>query len=175
MRVLFTTREAGFTLLELMLVIVLISIFTGLMVAEMRGTYEDALLRSTARKIVSAVNLASSKAVTINRPVSLFVDRRLSRLRLQVLGDRSMSEEEVIDSRISLEIRSVVAAGEEDFSGPTFNSEQKDQNSDSIQFLPDGTADGREIRLRDRQGMELGLQINAVTGRVLIMESGTAQ
>ena len=52
--------QRGFTLIELMIVIILIGIFTGLMVGEMRGTFEDALLRSTARKLIATANLADA-------------------------------------------------------------------------------------------------------------------
>jgi hypothetical protein len=39
-----------------------------------------------------------------------------------------------------------------------------------ILFNPDGTADAREIRLRDRDGFRLGLRINPVTARIHIVE-----
>ena len=39
-----------------------------------------------------------------------------------------------------------------------------------ISFYPDGTADACEIRLEDREGFRLGLQINPVTARVRVLE-----
>ena len=60
-------RNAGFTLTELLVVLLLIGVFTGVMLAEMRGTYEDALLRSTARDLMSGLSVASSQAVSLNR------------------------------------------------------------------------------------------------------------
>jgi predicted secreted protein len=41
---------------------------------------------------------------------------------------------------------------------------------DAISFYPDGTADAAEIQLRDRDGFQLLLQLNPVTGRVHITE-----
>src|SRR5690242_12073923 len=52
---------SAFTLLEIMVVLVLIGILTALILPEMRGTYEDALLRSTSRQLVNAFNLAYSR------------------------------------------------------------------------------------------------------------------
>jgi hypothetical protein len=41
---------------------------------------------------------------------------------------------------------------------------------DSVAFNPDGTADSREIVLRDRTGFRLGLRVNPTTARVEILE-----
>src|SRR5436190_209940 len=57
----------GFTLIELMVVVVLIGIVTAVIIPEMKGTYEDALLRSTSRELVNTFKLAYSRAVTLNQ------------------------------------------------------------------------------------------------------------
>src|SRR6516162_8771785 len=44
----------GFTLVELMVVIVLIGILSAMILPNMKGTYGDALLRSTSRELVNA-------------------------------------------------------------------------------------------------------------------------
>ena len=41
---------------------------------------------------------------------------------------------------------------------------------DAIAFYPDGTADEREIELRDPEGFGLALRINPVTSRVQLIE-----
>jgi hypothetical protein len=40
----------------------------------------------------------------------------------------------------------------------------------AISFYPDGTADGGDITLRDREGFRLLLHINPVTARIHIVE-----
>ena len=64
----------GFTLLELMIVIILIGVVTAVVLPEMRGTYEDMLLRSTSRKILDLSALASSRAVTTGKERSIKFD-----------------------------------------------------------------------------------------------------
>ena len=81
-----------------------------------------------------------------------------------------------LDKRITIQIRE---PGEEpspsqspDGSAP-LPAEPGPQLLDSnagILFNPDGTADAREIRLRDRDGFRLGLRINPVTARIHIVE-----
>src|SRR6185503_4211867 len=48
----------GFSLIELMVVIVLIGIMAAMIVPEMKGTYEEALLRATSRRLVDVFHLA---------------------------------------------------------------------------------------------------------------------
>src|SRR6266436_6111348 len=73
----------GFTLIEMMVVMVLIGIVTAVIIPEMRGTYEDALLRSTSRELVNAFNLAYSRAVTLNQ---------IHRVRLMEVSGRYVTE-----------------------------------------------------------------------------------
>ena len=60
-------NRAGFTLIELMVVITIIGIVTAVMIPEMKGSYQDALLRSTSRELINAFDLAYSRAVSLNQ------------------------------------------------------------------------------------------------------------
>ena len=166
------TSQTGFTLIELMVVLIIIGIFSSLMLAEMHGTYEDALLRSTARKIISAANLANSQAVTLNRTHALILDATSSRMRIQMAQESASAQEESLDSRIKVEVRDFALQYDgNDADEPRAEREQKQRNLETIQFFPDGTADPREITLRDRTGVELALRINQTTGRIRVIES----
>src|SRR5512141_2261447 len=57
----------GFTLIEMMVVIILIGILTAAIIPEMRGTYQDALLRATSRELINEFGLASSRAISRNQ------------------------------------------------------------------------------------------------------------
>ena len=54
------TLRLGFTLIELMVVIVLVGIMAAAIIPEMKGTYEDALLRSATRELVGVCSIAAS-------------------------------------------------------------------------------------------------------------------
>jgi hypothetical protein len=70
--------------------------------------------------------------------------------------------EGVFDQRVSVELRR-----------PEVNAEGAGSERDPAQitFYPDGTADARELLLRDRQGFRLALRINPITARVQIVET----
>jgi type II secretion system protein H len=176
-------RSGGFTLVEMLVVVVVISIMSVAIIAQMHGTFQDALLRSTSRELASAFNLASSRAISINRPHRIRLDRVAHRYFLErstrggtdflpVPGVPGGSG--TLDSRIAIAIRepgvnSPDDAGEEppgDSGNP--GGVPSIGQEDAVTFYPDGTADARQIELADRDGFRLALRINPITSRVQI-------
>ena len=176
----------GFTLIELMVVIGLIGIMTAVIIPEMKGTFEDALLRSTGRELVNVFGVAGSRAIGVNQVLQVRLDRKTGRYvvekRVRDGGRESRfvpardvpGGEGKLDPRIAIEIRRPGedppdASGADPLAasaGPPLTREP----DDAITFYPDGTADAREIILRDREGFRLALRINPVTARVQITE-----
>lgn len=173
--------RAAFTLIELMVVLALIGVMTAMIIPEMKGTYEDALLRSGGRDLVNVFNLAYSRAVSVNQLHRVRLDRRTGRYFVEkagpdggfaALGDVPGGQG-AIDSRIAIEIRTPEEdpADESDGGAARAAGDGSKSESDAIGFYPDGTADAREILLRDRAGFRLRLRINPVTARVHITEA----
>ena len=67
-------RVLGFTLIELMVVLGVVSVLAVMIVPRFEGTYRRSLLRATARELAAAVDLASSRAATTVRLHRLRVD-----------------------------------------------------------------------------------------------------
>jgi type II secretion system protein H len=164
----------AFTLVELMVVLVLISIFTGLIVGEMRGTFEDALLRGAARKLVSAANFAGSQAVSTSQPLSIRINPVNSEfsVRKQAAAENGSGvlESGKLDERITVLVREQETTQPEDAAAAP-ETEERSGKTGEITFYADGTADPREILLRDRMGVELLLRVSPITGRVKIVNS----
>ena len=177
---------AAFTLIELMVVIALIGILSAAILPEMKGTYEDALLRSTGRELVNVFQLAYSRAVTLNQVQRVRIDESTGRYLLEAPAREPgvngafvpvkdvPGSEGTLDSRIavSLHLGNAEPASEENSVAvppPSIESEAASEPN-AISFYPDGTADACEIQLQDREGFRLALQINPVTARVRIRE-----
>jgi type II secretion system protein H len=173
--------RGGFTLVELIVVLVIMGIMAAMIIPQMQGSYEDALLRSSGRKIISVLNLTYAQAVSHNQPHRLrldshtgkyFVEKRVRGLT-QNDGFAAVKDlaggEGTIDPRISLELRRTVeeTVDENALAGAQSSAAGPAEN---IGFFADGTADGTEILLKDRAGFKLVLQVSAVTGRVQIVD-----
>jgi prepilin-type N-terminal cleavage/methylation domain-containing protein len=73
----------GFTLVELIVVIVLMGIMAALMIPEMRGTYAHEVLRGGGRDLVSVCAIASSRAVSFNTTHRVHIDPASRRFRVE--------------------------------------------------------------------------------------------
>ncbi len=162
-------KSSAFTLIELVVVLVIIGIMSALIIPEMRGTHDDAILRSSARKLISVFNLANSRAIAVNQMCRVHLDRISGHYMVEhrVQGEDGPHFTEVRDlsggaGEIDQRITVALHRPEED------TAEQP--AGDGIRFYPDGTADASEIELRDRNGFQLALRVNPITARVSIIE-----
>ena len=176
---------SGFTLIELMAVLVIIGLMSAMIIPEMRGTYQDALLRSSSRELMSVFDLAGSQAIAANQlhrvrldPGSgKYVIERSVRDALHGTGFEPVKDlpggEGQIDSRISVKVRQPGEDLSEDANAQTTAAARDNSQpviGETIGFYADGTADPRDIILRDHDGFRIGLHINPITARVHIVE-----
>lgn len=158
---------------------VIISIMTVLMIPEMKGSYEESLLRSNGRKLSAAFSAAYSRAVTthklhrvrINKEDSkLLVEERSAEMEMPFIPvkqfDRRTSQ---LHPNVSIQFHRPTSA----FTGPEERVESPQQEPEESKipggvfvFHPDGTCEGSDIELRDRMGFGLLLQLNGITSRV---------
>jgi type II secretion system protein H len=181
----FSARRGrtAFTLIELMVVIVIIGIMTAMMIPEMKGTFQDALLRSTSRELINVFDVAYSRAVSLNQLRRVRLDEKTGHYLVEkrviengqenfVPADDVAGGKGELDSRISIEFRPPEENVSSD-SAPAENASANDELSAdemTISFYPDGTADAGDILLRDRDGFRLALHINPITARVHVVE-----
>jgi prepilin-type N-terminal cleavage/methylation domain-containing protein len=175
----------GFTLVEMLVVVIIVSIMSVAIIAEMHGTFEDAILRSTSRELADAFKAASSRAISANWPHRITIDRFSHRYFLErstrggtefypVRGVPGGSGK--LDPRIRIDIlrpgvNAPDDAGEEQPGGAEAgngNAVPAVMPEAAVTFYADGTADARQIELVDRDGFRMVLRVDPVTSRVQI-------
>ena len=168
----------AFTLIEMVVVVVLIAVMAAMIIPEMKGSFDDALLRSTSRDLINVFDLASSRAVSLNQSCRVELDTQSGRYFVErevrggvqenyvPLKDVSGAEGK-LDSRIAVEMSPPDEASPDN---PPDNSAPEPVSPSAISFYPDGTADAMEIRLRDQAGFQMVLRLNPITARVHLSE-----
>ena len=175
----------GFTLIELMVVLVLMGILSAMILPEMKGTFADALLRSSGRDLVNVFKLAYSRAVSLNQVQVVRVDEGSGHYQIERLVPGRSSQQEYaplkdvsgsagkIDPRIRVQVHkrdAVPSAEATDSQEAAPVGDRQATPASAVAFYPDGTADGAEVLLHDSAGFGLRLRINPITSRVEILQ-----
>ena len=172
-------KVGAFTLIELVIVIVIIGIAAAMIVPEMKGGYQDALLRSTSRELINVFSIASSRAVSLNQLHRVRIETGSGRYVIEkrtretLQGDEYQPLNDVSEAQGTLDKRIAIQLHNLDESQSASASSQNSQshpNLDAISFYSDGTADAAELLLRDRQGYRMAVRINPITAHIKIQE-----
>ncbi|MBL8251638.1 MAG: GspH/FimT family protein [Candidatus Competibacter sp.] len=144
-------RQRGFTLLELLVVLVIAVLLVSLTPPLLSGLSGSTELRGAARQLAAGLRLARNDAVTRQREAVLTLD--LAQHRFAVSGD---SRKIALPESLALRLYSA-------------QSELSSQTTGSIRFFPDGSSTGGAITV---SGPKLAYRVNVdwLTGAVAIVE-----
>ena len=143
--------ERGVTLLELLIVIALIALVTGLVIPMFGGPVSTSELRASARQLAAGLRLARSEAVSERRETFLVLDVAGKRFKV----DRDPQEHK-LPARVELKLFTA----------------QNDLVSDSvgsIRFFPDGGSNGGRITVASGE-RKFDVDVDWLTGRVAILD-----
>lgn len=143
--------QHGFTLLELLVVLVIAVLLVAVVPPLISGMSGATELRSAARQLAAGLRFARNEAVTRQREAILTLD--LSKHRFAVSGD---PREIALPESLSLHLY-------------TAQSELLDQATGNIRFFPDGSSTGGAVTV---SGPKLAYRINVdwLTGAIAIVE-----
>lgn len=142
--------ERGYTLLELVVVLVLAGLLMSVVIPSVSGTLESSRLRSGAAEVRATFNLARTLAASGGR--ERVVTFHLDRGAYDVGG-----EERLVPDGVSI---AAARAG----------TEAVEQGELRVRFFPDGSAEEAEVVLTSRGGGRLRVTVDPLTG---IAEAGT--
>ena len=144
-------RQAGVTLLELLIVIALMGIIAALVVPMFGGPVSTSELRATARQLAAGLRLARSEAVSERRETFLVVDVAGKRFKV----DRE-AREHALSSKVDLKLF-------------TAQNDLVSENVGSIRFYPDGGSNGGRITVASG-ARKFDVDVDWLTGRVAILD-----
>lgn len=144
-------RVRGFTLLELLIVLVLMAIVTATVYPMFGGSVSNSELRGSARALAAGLRLARSEALSQRRETFLTVDVAGRRFRV----DRD-PRVHALPKKVELKLF-------------TAQNDLVDGNVGAIRFYPDGGSNGGRITIASGE-RKFDVDVDWLTGRVAILE-----
>jgi len=177
----------GFTLLELLVVLVIISIMAAFVGPQVAGSMSTLTLKTAAKKVASSLRYARSQATSESRPYFVLFDTDKGRLTIKT-GQKATNEdtekeaaegeqdegrsEDMADEAVKKTFK-VYALPE----GVRFDKVVSYKNEDTsdvfqIVFFPNGGSSGGEVLLENDRGRQYNISVDFVVGTVRLKEEG---
>ncbi len=162
-------KQCGFTLIEVMLVVLIISLIAGVGGGIYTGTYKGMLVEKAARNFLLTAKYARVMAIEQQRRYELYLDVSGNRFYLTTMQlDEEAGQAEKIIVRDAY-CKPIVFEGDvrfEDIKITPVGLEATDEDEEEqiIVFLPDGTAQLAVIQIGDDR-THYTISISAATGK----------
>lgn len=151
---------AGFTLIELILVMALLAIAASLAAPQMASFFRGRSLDQEARRLLSLTHYAQSRAVTEGYPIMLWIDSASGQYGLEIQSGFAAEDERAVrydaDRDVTLEAVASTAPIPYEDEGIT-----RDTTQVGILFTPDGLVDSAslsQVILRHNDQSAIALQ-----------------
>ncbi len=150
--------KKGFTLLELLLVLALIGLITGVIMPRLDGSLSGIKLRSAANKVVAMLRYARSRTAAEQLPYRVVFDRKRGRVLFEAVEDEEGSVGR--GKRKSYQLPEEVEIADLHIPG-----ESSGRNMAGFVFDPRGSCSGGEVVLTSgRQSFRI--KLDRITGLV---------
>ena len=144
--------EAGFTLLEVLVVLVIVGLALGVVATRGPRTNVALDLKGAAGTVSDTLRLARSRSVAGNRPVGVVFDVAAHALRLD--GGTPQFLSPAISLAVTSTVENVAPGG-------------NGGGLAAIRFAPDGSSSGGRVVLAER-GRQMQVGVDWLTGRVSV-------
>lgn len=161
----------GFTLFELMVVILIVGLISALVMPRMAATLPGVQLKSTARAVAASLRYARSKAVFESTPYMAIFDNAQKFLAVESI-ERPMDSAELDEFRETLNSSGLQKVyefpNEIEFHVLNNSGEAEDTAFFPVFFFPRGDSTGGKIVLENLRRRQYAITIDPITGIVEI-------
>jgi general secretion pathway protein H len=150
-------RAGGFTLIELILVLAVVSLVLAIAYPSMSRGRMAFHLRGVGRDVINTVRMARETAVTEQKVIQMLID---AQARQVTLSDDVGDEARTYQLPDDVQIQGLTPAGE-----PLTEEPMK------IRFLPNGSSDDALVMLKAESGAVLRIVLDPITGSARMLTS----
>jgi len=145
-------RAAGFTLIELMVVLVIMGLMLGLVLQHGPMRSPVLQIRAAAAQLAQGLRSARARAIALNRPVTFSLD----------VEDHSFRGADAAPQMLpaTLQLAALTVTGKP----------SRQSNTSNISFAPDGSSSGGRIELTEN-GVRLLVGVDWLTGLVSVADA----
>lgn len=158
----------GFTLIELIVVLVIISIMAAFVGPRIAGSMSNMNLKSASKKIAASLRYARSQAVSESRMYVALFD--FDKNRVIIRGDQTAQEEEEKDDgggdRDSRQTKRYQLPKDVRLDKAILGEGEIDSGIFKIIFFSNGGSSGGELVLSNDRGNRYKVKVNFITGTV---------
>ena len=148
-------RDRGFTLMELVLVLLVMSLVMAVTYPALSRGRMAFHLRGVGRDVVNTLRFARETAVTEQKVMMVVIDSQAQQITVSDdVGDGARSFAPPSD----IKIQCLTGSGEADMEGPM-----------RIRFLPNGSSDNAQILLKSDTGATLKIVTDPLTGSARVV------
>ena len=174
---LFFCHRTGFTLIEILLVVVIIMIATAVAIPSFTRSFRGAKLRTAGRELVMASRYARSVAVLQQVQTSVLFDSELGTCEIvsistgdessKFLNDTSGEEAEQAPATVKSLLKKTFPDGVQITSVQSTdeNAVQEIEGIFYVSYYPNGQCDAYEVVLTDDRGQSLRMDVDALSGK----------
>lgn len=171
-------KASGFTLLELLVVLVIISLSSALVVPRLAGSMSNLNLTTACKRVAASLRYAGTRAAAEKIPYSAVFD--FQKGGLTIADSRYFTEESadaiLEDPEKEGYVPKTYLLPPEVIVEQASRGELKaDTGSFEVTFFPSGSCSGGEIILANKHGRRYTLSVDFITGSVRIREGGTEE
>lgn len=164
--------KKGFSLIELLVVLVLISIFSAFVGINVAGSLGNMGLKTASKKVAASLRYARSRAITESVPYVALLDLNQNRVTIQPDLTSSGRKEKAGDSASKLK-----KSGMKHYDLPedvkfknalTFEGAESNSRFFAVVFMPNGCSSGGTILLENNRERGSAVKIDFITGTVRV-------
>lgn len=168
-------RAAGYTLIEILLVVVIIMVTAGISVPKFAESMKGAKLRTSARSVITAHRYARSTAVLHQKFMAIYFYTEQGKMEVVSLtpagsgaGEATFGEgpgEEPV-YQVTIDRERSLAEGVRFEDVEMEVPGQQEREAFWVNYFPSGTCDAYTLRLEDDSGRAMMVEIDPISGQV---------
>ena len=168
--------KKGFSLIELLVVLVIISVFSAFVGPRVVGSLGNMSLKTSSKKVAAALRYARSRAVTESIPYVALFDLNRNRMTVKPNGSFTLKEDESgeeapVKKGAGRSKRYILPEGIIFKDAVAVNGDKSDSRFFAIVFMPSGCSSGGIILLENRRERRYGIKVDFITGMVRLEAS----